>query len=149
MIFLGWQITNKKDKDTGENHYQYIQSLKQNVSMSFKQIDAKFTMVELKSHYTEAKLVQLLEANGIGRPSTFASLVDKIQERKYVEKQNITGKEIETTDYQLKDNIITKVVSSKTFGNEKNKLVIQPLGILVIEFLPLRQNQCPYFHCLN
>ena len=109
--------------------------MKQNISMTQKKIETKFTMNDLKSHYTEAKLVQLLEENGIGRPSTFASLVDKIQERKYVEKQNIVGKEIECTDYLLVDNIITKNISKREFGNEKNKLVIQPLGIIVIEFL--------------
>jgi DNA topoisomerase-1 len=62
-------------------------------------------------------------------------LVDKIQERKYVEKQNITGKEVESVDFSLKDNTISEVVSRREFGNEKNKLVIQPLGIIVIEFL--------------
>lgn len=135
-IFLGWQIINqKKDNDTDSNHYQFIQTLKQNVSMKPKKLDSKFTIIELKSHYTEAKLVQLLEEKGIGRPSTFASLVDKIQERKYVEKQNITGKEIECSDFSLKDNNISEVVSKREFGNEKNKLVIQPLGIIVIEFL--------------
>lgn len=133
-IFLGWQIITKQtEKD--KSNYQYIQTLKQNVSMHCKQIDAKFNMIELKSHYTEARLVQLLEENGIGRPSTFASLVDKIQERKYVEKQNIAGKEIEATDFSLSNNSISRVVSLKTFGNEKNKLVIQPLGVIVIEFL--------------
>jgi DNA topoisomerase-1 len=135
VIFLGWKIINNKDDDIANNYYQYIQTLKQHVSMRFKQINAHFNLVDHKMHYTEAKLVQLLEDNGIGRPSTFASLVDKIQERKYVEKQNIAGTEIASTDYVLKDNIISKVVSSKTFGNEKNKLVIQPLGILVIELL--------------
>jgi DNA topoisomerase-1 len=137
VVFLGWQIINKKDTDTEKdtNHYQFLQTLKQHVSMRFKQINAHFNLIEHKMHYTEAKLVQLLEDNGIGRPSTFASLVDKIQERKYVEKQNIAGTDISSTDFTLKDNIISKVVSSKTFGNEKNKLVIQPLGILVIEFL--------------
>jgi len=136
-IFLGWKIINNtiKDDDINTSNYQYIQSLKQNVSMKPKKIDSKFTLVELKTHYSEARLVQLLEEKGIGRPSTFASLVDKIQERKYVEKQNITGKTIECIDFSLKDNEISEVVSKKEFGNEKTKLVIQPLGIIVIEFL--------------
>ena len=149
-IFLGWQIvsdnnsTSKKElgkkelgkKELGKNDtYQYISTLKQKISMKPKKIDSKFTMNELKSHYTEARLVQLLEEKGIGRPSTFASLVDKIQERKYVEKQNIIGKETECSDYLLSDNIISETVSKREFGNEKNKLVIQPLGIIVIEFL--------------
>jgi DNA topoisomerase-1 len=116
-IFLGWQIIDqtKKDDDTNTSNYQYIQTLKQNVSMKPKKIDSKFTLVELKSHYTEARLVQLLEEKGIGRPSTFASLVDKIQERKYVEKQNVTGKELECVDFALKDGEISEVVSKKEF----------------------------------
>ncbi len=137
-IFLGWKIVEKNTKnneDTNTNNYQYIQTLKQNVSIIPKKIDSKFTLIEVKSHYTEARLVQLLEEKGIGRPSTFASLVDKIQERKYVQKQNITGREIESIDFSLQDNNISKLVSKREFGNEKNKLVIQPLGIIVIEFL--------------
>jgi DNA topoisomerase-1 len=137
-IFLGWKIVEKNTKnneDINIKHYQFIKTLKQNVSLIPQKIDSKFTLIELKSHYTEARLVQLLEEKGIGRPSTFASLVDKIQERKYVEKQDIIGKEIEANDFLLQDNNISKLVSKKEFGNEKNKLVIQPLGIIVIEFL--------------
>jgi DNA topoisomerase-1 len=136
-IFLGWQIVDnaKKKSDKIDNSYQYIMSLKQNISMPLKKIDSNFTMNELKSHYTEARLVQLLEEKGIGRPSTFASLVDKIQERKYVEKQNITGKQIECIDLSLTDNNINELTVKREFGNEKNKLVIQPLGVIVIEFL--------------
>jgi DNA topoisomerase-1 len=135
-IFLGWKIVSANvSENANENTYQFIQSLKQNVSINPKKIQSKFNLVEIKSHYTEARLVQLLEENGIGRPSTFATLVDKIQERKYVEKQNITGKEIESIDYFLQDNDISELVSAREFGNEKNKLVIQPLGIIVIEFL--------------
>lgn len=134
-IFLGWQIIDGTEQVANDKNYQYITTLKQNVSMLPKKIDAKFTMNELKSHYTEARLVQLLEEKGIGRPSTFASLIDKIQERKYVEKQNITGKEIECIDFSLNNNLITEITAKREFGNEKNKLVIQPLGIIVIEFL--------------
>ena len=42
-----------------------------------------------EGHYTEATLVHALEKCGIGRPSTFASLVTVIQTRRYVEKKNI------------------------------------------------------------
>jgi DNA topoisomerase-1 len=133
-IFLGWQILEKVKTDEN-NTYQYIESLKQNISMKPKRVDSKFTLVELKSHYSEARLIQLLEEKGIGRPSTFASLIEKIQERKYVEKQTITGKEIECSDFALNENTITETKCKREFGNEKNKLVILPLGILVIEFL--------------
>ena len=133
-IFLGWQQINIPKLETDKS-YQYIVSLKQNLSLKPKKIDSKFTLIETKSHYTESRLVQLLEEKGIGRPSTFASLVDKIQERKYVEKQNIIGKQIECLDFSLAEGIITNTTCIREFGNEKNKLVIQPVGVLVIEFL--------------
>jgi DNA topoisomerase-1 len=138
-VFKGWQIieemNTKKTSDNKDSIYQYISKLKQNVEMIPKKVESKFTILELKSHYTEARLVQLLEEKGIGRPSTFASLIDKIQERKYVLKHDINGKEMEAIDYSLSNNEIEETTNKKVFGNEKNKLVIQPLGILVIEFL--------------
>ena len=101
-----------------------------------KKIESKFNLVELKSHYSEARLVQLLEEKGIGRPSTFASLIDKIQEREYVSKKNVNGQQIEGEDFILTaEKEITTTNVKREFGNEKNKLVINPLGILAMEFL--------------
>lgn len=137
-VFLGWQIvektlSNKKKEET--NLFQYLTTLKQNSVVKPKKIESKFSLTQLKTHYSEARLVQLLEEKGIGRPSTFASLIDKIQERKYALKQNITGKTIENTDFAMSDNIVTETISTREYGNEHNKLVIQPLGVIVIEFL--------------
>ena len=133
-IFLGFQILHTGKAETDKS-YQYLVSLKQGLSVNYKKMEAKLSIIELKSHYTEARLVQLLEEKGIGRPSTFASLIDKIEERKYVEKKNISGKEIECTDFVLSDSIVSQTISKREFANEKGKLVILPLGIIVIEFL--------------
>jgi DNA topoisomerase-1 len=137
VSFAGWQIVKGTTEEKGETKaYQYFSLLKQNMLVIPKKIESKFNMVELKSHFSEARLVQLLEEKGIGRPSTFASLIDKIQEREYVSKKNIEGCKMECEDLLLtaeKEIIITSV--KREFGNEKNKLVITPLGILVIEFL--------------
>jgi DNA topoisomerase-1 len=77
----------------------------------------------------------MLEKKGIGRPSTFSSLISKIQDREYVKKGNVEGKPVACVDYQLVKEELDEIEITRTFGNEKGKLLIQPLGIMVIEFL--------------
>ena len=98
-------------------------------------INSNLQIKNLKSHLTEARLIQLLEQKGIGRPSTFSGLVSKILEREYVKKMDVPGSKLECVDFELSNDEITEIETIKTFGSEKNKLVIQPIGILVSEFL--------------
>jgi DNA topoisomerase-1 len=130
-IFLGWKAVCGIEE---EKYYNYLKNMKEEI-IAYKKLTCKQTLKELKSHYSEAHLVQLLEQKGIGRPSTFSSLIEKIQERNYVTKQNVDGKKFEIIDYTLIDNNILQEQGSKEFGNEKNKLVITQTGIFVIEFL--------------
>jgi len=118
-----------------EKEFHYFSKCKESTPVKYKKITSKFKLIDLKNHYTEARLVQLLEEKGIGRPSTFSMLIDKIQERKYVEKTNIPGKKIECIDFELVEEELNEIKTSKEFGNEKNKLVITHTGILVIEYL--------------
>jgi DNA topoisomerase-1 len=138
--FPGWKIVeNKFTRDNKE--YQYLQTIKKDSPIPYKKICAKVTIKGSKLHYTEAKLVQLLEEKGIGRPSTFSSLIDKIQERGYVKKEDIKGKEIVCRDLELENGEIYEIENKREFGNEKGKLVIQPLGIIVMEFLDKHFNK--------
>lgn len=133
VIFLGWHVLNNKSEK--DKYYSYLKNIKNNEILQYNNITAKTSLKDSKLHFTEAKLVSMLEERGIGRPSTFSGLVEKIQERKYVKRTNINGKKVNCEEYTLlKNNIETKLVE-KEFGNEKNKLVIQPLGIIVIDFL--------------
>ena len=132
--FPGWKIVAKK-YSTENKEYHYLQQIKQNSIIPYKKICARVSIKGSKQHYTEARLVQLLEEKGIGRPSTFSSLVDKIQERGYVKKEDIKGKELICKDYELENDEICEIETKREFGNEKGKLVLQPLGRVVMEFL--------------
>lgn len=133
IVFAGWKILYGDDKS--ESFYIYCCSLKQKSIVDYNEITAKMTIKNLKSHISEAKLVQLLEEKGIGRPSTFSSLVDKIQERNYVKLQDVEGKKILCNNFKVVKDQITNIKEEKIIGNENKKLVIQPLGIIVLEFL--------------
>ena len=133
VIFAGWKIVGG-DYDKTAPAFIFLPLLNRG-RIEYKKILAKASMKQLKSHYTEANLVQLLEQRGIGRPSTFASLIDKIQERGYVKKTDIVGKKFDCIDYELEQTMLTETNTSREFGGEKGKLVIQPVGIIVIEFL--------------
>jgi DNA topoisomerase-1 len=86
--------------------------------------------------YNEALLVMQLEKQGIGRPSTFAAIIKKIIDRKYVEVKNIDGVEQESKIITLdnKYKVTTKTKKVK-IGSEKNKLVPTELGITVTDFM--------------
>jgi DNA topoisomerase-1 len=63
-----------------------LPKLEQNQKLAPLQIDPTQHFSSPPPRYTEASLVKKLEAEGIGRPSTYASIVNVIQDRKYVEK---------------------------------------------------------------
>ena len=87
--------------------------------------------------YTEATLVRELETHGIGRPSTFASLLSAIQEKNYVETRDIPPKEITLTEFQMKPQQWPplKHESKKKVGGEKKKMVPTELGRSVWGYL--------------
>ena len=133
IIFLGWKIIDTNEMSNP--NFNLLKSIKDNSTIDYNKITAKNTLKALKSHINEAKLVKLLEEKGIGRPSTFSSLVDKIQERGYVKKDNVKGKKMKCIDFELIENEIEEIETEKEFGNEQNKLIIQPIGNMVTEFL--------------
>lgn len=68
--------------------------------------EQKFT--EPPARYSEATLVKELETNGIGRPSTYATIVNTIQERKYVSREK--GKLIPTDlGFRVNDYLVSRL----------------------------------------
>lgn len=133
VVFPGWKIVYGFEKENAD--YIYLQKLKNGSILQYKKVTCKASLKGTKDHYTEAKLVQMLEEKGIGRPSTFATLVEKIQERDYVKKEDVAGKLIKCVEFELEGEEITETEVERELGAEKNKLVLQPLGKLVWEFL--------------
>lgn len=134
--FAGWLIVSKpKPDETAAAHWAFFQAIASGSGIKYNKLQSRMHVRDLKSHYSEASLVSMLEERGIGRPSTFSSLVHKIQERGYVAKQDVPGRRVSCVNYELDGGILSQTVEEREFGNEKNRLVIQPLGNMAIEFL--------------
>jgi len=93
-----------------------------------------------KGRYTEATLVRDMETYGIGRPSTFASLLSVIQEKDYVATRDLPAKEVLVTEYRIQPQTWppTKSETKKKSGAEKNKLVPTDLGRSVWNWLKIQ-----------
>lgn len=137
--FPGWKVVDGFEKENP--HYQYLHNIKKNTVIPYNKVKAISTMIDLKSHYTEAGLIKVLEEKGIGRPSTFSSLIEKIQKRGYVAKDDVKGKKLKCVDFELASDELQEIQTERDFGGEKNKLIVQPLGAIVIEFLSTHFNE--------
>ena len=139
--FLGWKaIDNKIDITEEQNKATFLINYLQDLISNKKDIICHKTSCEInckKNHtyYNEASLIHKLETLEIGRPSTYSTIVETIKERGYVKKTDVPGEKLLCNNYEMVNNIITKKEEEKIFGNEKNKLVIEPIGVLALEFL--------------
>lgn len=90
--------------------------------------------------FTQAQLIQKLEQKGIGRPSTFSSILTTIVERQYVSQEKCNGVEKESLtflwDERTADDQIRKSVEIVKLGEEKTKrLHMSDLGNAIVFFL--------------
>ena len=98
-------------------------------------ITARQNFAKPPARYTEGSLVKKLEELGIGRPSTYASIMSAIQTRGYVIKGESEGEPREVVQITLeKGNLKREIVTEKT-GSTKGKLLPTPIGELLAGFL--------------
>jgi DNA topoisomerase I len=83
----------QKDEEDDELKLR-LPAVAQGEVLKLKSLDPEQHFTEPPPRYTEATLVKELEADGVGRPSTYASILSTIQEREYVKKEG--GKFIPT-----------------------------------------------------
>lgn len=77
----------EKRGDADKSDDQSLPALAVGDVLSLRDVEPKGHATSPKPRYTEASLVKALEEKGIGRPSTFASIIDVIINREYVTKR--------------------------------------------------------------
>lgn len=133
LKFDGFLKVYGKSKDT------VLPTLTPNQQITPEKIIATEDFTNPPARYTEGSLVKKLEELGIGRPSTYASIISALQTRKYVIKGESEGTPKNITQLTLsnKDNNPHPTEDSLTIktGANKGKLLPTPIGELISSFL--------------
>ncbi|MFC2702440.1 MAG: type I DNA topoisomerase [Candidatus Nanosyncoccus sp.] len=140
VVFDGFLKVYGKNKDT------LLPQLNIGDQLTLHDLIAKQVYSKPPARYTEGSLVKKLEELGIGRPSTYASIINAIQTRNYVVKGESEGTEREiqeiilhgkysVTDPDAIPNSITESTLKEKTGANKGKLLPTPVGELVSDFL--------------
>ncbi len=122
--------------------YDYLSSedkllpnLKQGEALALASFVARESFSRAKPRYTEASLVKKIEEMGIGRPSTFATMVSTVQERNYVSKETRKGQERSYQLIEIKAGQVFESQGVENTGVEKNKLFPTNVAYLLNDFL--------------
>ena len=137
--FAGWRILDQNAET--EKEEQALYEARKPLVVGGTVVWSVFTANEVRcsppARYTEASLIRDLETKGIGRPSTYATLVETVLARGYIEKATIAAQPVPVKGLELKAGAKALKATTKTekCGGEKDKLRTTPLGRTVIEWL--------------
>ncbi len=88
MKFAGFTkvyVEEKEDAKKSAEEMPPLPEMKEGDALSLEKLDPLQHFTEPPARYTEASLVKTMEANGIGRPSTYHAIIKTILDREYVE----------------------------------------------------------------
>ena len=122
-------------KVTGRAKDEELPALATGDQLAPAKITARQTFAKPPARYTEGSLVKKLEELGIGRPSTYASILSAIQSRGYVQKGTSEGQTRSIIELTLTDGQVHQGTTTEKSGADKGKLIPTPIGQLITGFL--------------
>jgi DNA topoisomerase-1 len=148
---LGFRIL-YEDKLENENLEDFIKVMKENKQQATaKEYSSQGTIDNIPSLYNEVQLIKELEKEGIGRPSTYSSIIDKLLDKKYVEIGTNPQQEYEIECFKKKKGKTKKepsgsgsgsggelIITTKKInlgGKQKDLLVPTELGLEIIKYI--------------
>ena len=104
-------------------------------SLHLSEASARQVFARPPARYSEGSLVKKLEDLGIGRPSTYATIIDTVQTRGYVEKGEGEGTPREIIVLTTAGSDVKRDIITEKTGADRGKLVPTPSGELIADFL--------------
>ena len=121
------------DEEAEERHL--LPAMAQRERLRLVNAEGVQTYAKPPSRYNDATLVKRMEELGIGRPSTYATIIETIQNVKYVERGSITGQKRDAAILTLKNGMVTEKQKSEMYGAETQRFLPTDLGYITNDYL--------------
>ncbi|MGN0195824.1 MAG: type I DNA topoisomerase [Candidatus Cryptobacteroides sp.] len=122
--------------DAGPEDETVLPELHKGDIMQEKGFTAECKFTNPPYRYSEATLVKKLEELGIGRPSTYSSIITTLtSNRGYIVKGDKPGEQVPVTNLRMKNSSIEEIQATETVGAEKGKFIPQEIGMIVTDYL--------------
>ena len=123
IIFDGFLIVyNNSNVEEDTNQEITVEKEKLNIKkgeiINFNSVKVTEEYTKPPLRYNEPGLIKYLEKNGIGRPSTYASIMSKIVDRNYIEISNIDGLTKDSQQFTITKKSLTTKVSTSVVGTK-------------------------------
>ena len=127
--------TQAADEELTANNQAAIALLKENINCQLSTANCQETFTKAPLRYHEGSLVDKMDELGIGRPSTYATVIETIQSRNYVERGAVEGTKRSFNILTLANGKITDKNKTEIVGADSGKLLPNYLGRITNDFL--------------
>lgn len=122
--FDGYTVLYEESTDEEEEPEGKLPEINTGDKLKLKELKGNQHFTQPPARYTEASLIKALEENGIGRPSTYATIITTIVKREYVKRQQkqLYPTELGEAITKLLKEKFSKIVNTKFTAGMETKL---------------------------